>query len=202
MALSIDKEHTALLAMDFQNDIVHRNGALKDFGFAAMVQQNDVMAKTAQLLEAARRSGVRVIHIVVRFRRGYPERPANGGLFKGCIEANALIEGTWGAEIHEAVAPQDGEPLVTKRAVSAFYGSDLDALLATGGIDTIMLCGVATNFVIEGTARDAVDRGYNVVIVGDCCASMSQEYHDAALKTSLPFLTTISGLEEIAAALD
>ena len=202
MALSIDKEHTALLAMDFQNDIVHQNGALKEFGFAAMVQQNDVLAKSAQLLEAARRSGVKVIHIVVRFRRGYQERPANGGLFRGCIEANALIEGTWGAEIHEAVAPQDGEPLVTKRAVSAFYGSDLDALLATGGINTILLCGVATNFVIEGTARDAVDRGYNVVIVGDCCASMSQESHDAALNTSLPFLTTITGLEELVVALD
>ena len=202
MALSIDKERTALLAMDFQNDIVHQNGALKDFGFAAMVQQNDVLAKSAQLLEAARRSGVKVIHIVVRFRQGYRERPANGGLFKGCIEANALIEGTWGAEIHEAVVPQDGEPMVTKHAVSAFYGSDLDALLTTGSINTILLSGVATNFVIEGTARDAVDRGYNVVIVGDCCASMSQESHDAALNTSLPFLTTITGLEEIVAALD
>ncbi len=202
MALKIDKERTALLAMDFQNDIVHKNGSLKDFGFAAMVQQNDVLSKTAQLLEAARRSGIKVIHIVVRFRRGYQERPANGGLFRGCIEANALIEGTWGAEIHEAVAPQNGEPLVTKRAVSAFYGSDLDALLATGGINTILLCGVATNFVIEGTARDAVDRGYNVVIVGDCCASMSQESHDAALNTSLPFLTTITGLEELVVALD
>ena len=202
MALRIDKAHAALLAMDFQNDIVHNNGALKDFGFAAMVQQNDVLAKTAQLLEAARRADVKVIHIVVRFRRGYQERPANGGLFRGCIEANALIEGTWGAEIHEAVAPKDGEPLVTKRAVSAFYGSDLDALLTTGGINTLLLCGVATNFVIEGTARDAVDQGYNVVIVGDCCASMSQESHDAALNTSLPFLATITELEEIIAALD
>lgn len=202
MALSIDKEHTALLAMDFQNDIVHQNGALKDFGFAAMVQQNDVLAKSAQLLEAARRSGVKVIYIVVKFRRGYPERPANGRLFGGCIEANALIEGTWGAEIHKAVVPQDGEPVVTKRAVSAFYGSDLAALLTTGGINTMSLCGVATNFVIEGTARDAVDRGYNVVIVGDCCASMSQESHDAALNTSLPFLSTITSLDEIIAALD
>ena len=61
----------------------------------------------------------------------------------------------------------------------------------------MLLCGVATNFVIEGTARDAVDRGYNVVIVADCCASLSQESHDAALNTSLPFLSTITSLEEI-----
>ena len=49
MALTIDKGHTALLAMDFENDIVHEDGAMKEFGFAAMVKQNDVLAKTAQL---------------------------------------------------------------------------------------------------------------------------------------------------------
>ncbi len=201
MALSVDKGRTALLVMDFQNDIVHENGAFKDFGFAAMVKQNDVLAKSARLLDAARRSGVKVIYPVGKFRPGYPERPANGGLWEALIQANAVTEGTWGAEIHEAVAPQDGEPVVTKRAVSAFYGSDLAAILATGGIDTLLLCGVATNFVVEGTAREAMDRGYNVVIVGDCCAAASQETHDAALNTALPFLSTISNLEEVIAAL-
>ena len=201
MTLSIDKGRTALLAMDFQNDIVHENGAFKDFGFPAMVKQNDVLAKSARLLDAARRSGVKLIYVSVKFRPGYPERPANGGLWEALIQANALTEGTWGAEIHESVAPQDGEPSVAKRAVSAFYGSDLAALLATGGVDTLLLCGVATNFVVEGTAREAMDRGYNVVIVGDCCAAASQEAHDAALNTTLPFLSTISDLEEVIAAL-
>ena len=201
MALTIDKGHTVLLAMDFENDIVHENGALKDVGFAAMVEQNNVLAKTAQLLDAARRSGVKVIYVSVKFRPGYPERPPNDSQFAPLIQANALVEGTWGAEIHEAVAPQDGEIVVTKRAVSAFYGSDLAALLSTAGVDTLLLCGVATNFVVEGTAREATDRGYNVVIVGDCCTSVSQELHDAALNTALPFLATISNLDEVTAAL-
>jgi gluconolactonase len=201
MALSIDKGRTALLAMDFENDIVHENGAFKDFGFAAMVKQNDVLAKSGRLLDAARRSGVKVIYAVITYRPGYPERPANSGLFEGTIQANAIVEGTWGAEIHKSVSPQDGEPVVTRRGVSAFYGSDLAALLTTGGIDTLLLSGVATNFVVEGTAREAADRGYNVVIVGDCCASASQETHDAALNTTLPFLSTISNLDEVIAAL-
>ena len=201
MAVSIDKGHTALLAMDFENDIVHENGAFKDFGFAAMVKQNDVLAKSVRLLDAARRSGVKVIYVAIEYRPGYPGRPANCGLFQGTIQANAIVEGTWGAAIHEAVAPKDGEPIVTKRGVSAFYGSDLAALLAAGGIDTLLLCGVATNFVVEGTAREAADQGFNVVIVGDCCSSASQEAHDAALNTTLPFLSTISNLEEVIAAL-
>ncbi len=201
MALTIDKGHTVLLAMDFENDIVHENGALKDVGFAAMVEQNNVLAKTARLLDAARRSSVKVIYVSVKFRPGYPERPTNDSQFAPLIQANALVEGTWGAEIHEAVTPQDGDMVVTKRAVSAFYGSDLAVLLATGGIDTLLLCGVATNFVVEGTAREATDRGYNVVIVGDCCTSASQELHDAALNTALPFLATISNLDEVTVAL-
>ena len=61
MAITIDKEHTALLAMDLENDLVHEDGALKDFGIAQMVKQNDVLGKIARLLDAARRAGLRVI---------------------------------------------------------------------------------------------------------------------------------------------
>ncbi len=201
MALTIDSARTALLVMDFENDVVHEDGAFKDFGFAAMVKQNDVFSKTARLLDATRRSGLKVIYVSVKFRSGYPERPANGGLFGALVGASALVEGTWGAEIHEAVAPQDGEAVVTKRGVSAFYGSDLAPILTTARIGTLLLSGVATNFVVEGTAREAADRGYDVVIVGDCCASVSQEAHDAALTVALPFLATISNLDEVVAAL-
>ncbi|HJN86370.1 MAG: isochorismatase family cysteine hydrolase [Dehalococcoidia bacterium] len=202
MTLSIDREHTALLAMDFENDIVHENGAFKDLGFAQMVKQNDVLGKTARLLDAARGAGVKVIYASVKFRSGYPERPQNAGMFQAVVGANALVEGTWGSTIHEAVTPKEGEPVVSKRGISAFTGSDLAALLTTGGITTLLLTGVATNFVVEGTAREAVDRGYNVVIVGDCCASASQEVHDSALTSTLPFLTTISNSEEVLAALN
>ena len=201
MALTIDTARTALLVMDFENDVVHEDGAFKDFGFAAMVKQNDVFGKTTKLLDATRRSGVKVICISIKFRSGYPERPANCGLFEALVGANALVEGTWGAEIHEAVAPREGEAVVTKHGVSAFYGSDLAPILTTAGIGTLLLSGVATNFVVEGTAREAADRGYDVVIVGDCCASVSQEAHDASLTVALPFLATISNLDEVVAAL-
>ena len=201
MALELNSGHTALLAMDFENDIVHEEGAFKDFGFAQMVKDNDVLGKTASLLTAARNAGVLVIYVSVKFRAGYPERPANAGLWQGLHGANALVEGTWGASIHDAVAPQQGEPVVTKRGVSAFMASDLEPILKNKRIGTLLLAGVATNFVVEGTAREASDRGYNVVVVGDCCASVNQEAHDAALSVALPFLSTISTSEEVMAAL-
>ncbi len=201
MALEIDKRHTALLVMDLNNDLIHPDGAFKDFGFAKMVADNNVLGKTNELLAAARGAGVTVIYVSVKFRPGYPERPANAGLWEAIHGANALVEGTWGAEIHEQVAPQEGEIVVTKRGASAFAASDLDQILRTGRIGTLILAGVATNFVVEGTARQACDMGFNTIIVGDCCASVSQEAHDSSLTTALPFLSTISNLEEVVAAL-
>ena len=108
MALTIDKPHTALLAMDFENDIVHEDEAFKDFGFAQMVRQNDVLGKAARLLDSARRSGVKVIYVSVKFRPGHHEAPQYAGLFQGAAQANALVEGTWSAAIHETVTPQEG----------------------------------------------------------------------------------------------
>ena len=201
MALELDKSKTALLAMDFENDIVHEEGALKDFGLAQMVKENDILAKVSTMLDAARSAGVKVVYVSVKFRPGHPEVSPYTGLFQAVVATNALVEGTWGAQIHEAVAPREGEPVVTKRAVSAFAASDLEKLLNAAGISTLLLSGVATNFVVEGTAREAADRGYNVVVVGDCCSSMSQEAHDAALNTVLPFLATITTLDEVTAAL-
>lgn len=201
MALELDKGQTALLVMDLENDLVHEEGAFKDFGFAKMVKDNDVLGKVNTLLAAARRAPVKVIYISVKFRPGHPEASPHAGLFQAVVSANALVEGTWGATIHDAVSPQEGEPVVTKRAVSAFAGSDLEKLLQTAGMTTLILSGVATNFVVEGTAREASDRGYNVVVVGDCCASVSQEAHESALTTALPFLATVTTLDEVTAAL-
>ena len=96
MALDIDLRHTAVLSMDFENDIVHPEGALKEFGFAKMVADNNVLEKTDQLLVAARGSGVLVIHVSVKFRVGYPDRIANSMLWEGLHAAGALLEGTWG----------------------------------------------------------------------------------------------------------
>ena len=202
MALEIDKRHTALLAMDFENDIVHPEGAFKDFGFAKMVADNNVLDKTAQLLVAARGAELTVIYISVKFRAGYPERPANAGLWQGLHGANALVEGTWGAQIHDRVSPMASEAVVTKRGASAFFASDLEQILRTKRIGTLLLAGVATNFVVESTARQASDMGFDTSIVGDCCASVSQEAHDSSLTTALPFLCTISNLEEVTAALE
>jgi nicotinamidase-related amidase len=131
MAITIDREHTALLAMDFENDIINENGAFQAIGFAKMVQQTDVLGKTARVLDAARSAGVTVIYVAAHFRPGHPEIPSDtsAGLFQTILQSNALVDETWGVEIDSAVAPKNGEVVVIKRGSSAFTGSDLASLL-------------------------------------------------------------------------
>lgn len=201
MALALNKAHTAVLALDLENDIVDERGAFKDFGFPAQVKERDLLPRVRRVLDAARKARVPVVYVSVKFRKGYPERPVNCGMWQALTQSGALLDGSWGAQVHPDVAPQPDEPVVAKHGISGFYGSDLAAILRARGAQTVVLMGVATNFVVEATAREASDAGYNVVIVEDCCAAASRESHEMALKSALPALSTITSSEEVIAAL-
>ncbi|MBM3854366.1 MAG: cysteine hydrolase [Verrucomicrobia bacterium] len=183
---------TALLLMDLQNEIVDPKGKIGADGLAGPVAERKVIERTADLLRHARTRGIKVIHVVVCYRPGHPELPRKAPLAEWFRGDELLVEGTWGAQIHPLVAPLAGEPVVTKRGISAFAHSDLDALLRSSGITNVVLAGVATRFVVEGTARDAFDRGYQYVVLEDCCASSSPAAHDAAIAfmSSLGEVTT------------
>lgn len=158
--LTIDQAKTALLVMDFQNDIVDPKGAIGSQGMAAQVQEKKAIENTAQAIGAARNQGLLVVHVGVAFRQGHPEIGPGAPLFQGIKKGNALLEGSWGADFHSGVKPAQGEIVVIKRGVSALAGTELNAILRGKGSSTLILTGIATNFVIEGTARHAVDEGY------------------------------------------
>jgi len=130
----------------------------------------------------ARGKGLLVVHVGVAFRPGHPEIGPGAPLFQGIKQANALLESSWGADFHPGVKPAQGEIVVIKRGVSALAGTDLNARLHSKGINTLVLTGIATNFVIEGTARHAVDEGYQVVVLTDCCASFNEQMHTCSLQ--------------------
>lgn len=197
--LTIDQAKTALLVMDFQNDIVDPKGAIGSQGMAAQVQEKKAIENTAKALAAARGKGLLVVHVGVAFRKGHPEIGPGAPLFQGIKQANALLEGSWGADFHPGVKPTEGEIVVIKRGVSALAGTDLNPMLRGKGINTLVLTGIATNFVIEGTARHAVDAGYQVIVLKDCCASFNEQMHTFSLQI-LSQLGATGTVEEFAAA--
>ena len=107
----------------------------------------------------------------------------------------------WGGEIIDELKPVKGEEVVEKNRVNAFYNSKLEEILKEAWIDTLIITGVATNWVVEATARHASDADYQVIVVEDCCSSMTQELHDFAIKNILPNVGVIVQSEEIISSL-
>ena len=93
----------------------------------------------------------------------------------------ALVEGSWGAEMIAELTPRPESHLIMKKSYGGFFRTDLDRLLKKLEVKTLFLTGVATNFCVETTAREAVGYGYEVVMVSDATATYTEEGHQAAL---------------------
>jgi nicotinamidase-related amidase len=167
--LSIDAKASALLVMDFQTCIVD--------GPAVAADKEGLLARTAALIDAARKAAVRIIYVVVGFRAGYPEVSPRNRSFNAIRETGRFTEGSAGSAIHPAVTPKPGDVVVTKHRVSAFAGTDLEMVLRANGIDTLVLCGIATSGVVLSTIRHAADADYRLVVVADCCSDPDPEVH-------------------------
>ncbi|MBI4526769.1 MAG: cysteine hydrolase [Deltaproteobacteria bacterium] len=192
----IDPAKTALLVLDYQNDIVHENGGLAPWGFAAQVKERNVIASTKEVIAASRRAGIPVIYVSVMFRADRSDVAENCGFFSAVKGLPVLVEETWGAAIHDELTPRPDEWLVKKKRISAFAGTEIELLLRALGRTTLVVLGVATNFTVEGTTRDACDAGYRVVLLEDCCAAGSEEMHRFSVEKILPLLATVTSAKE------
>jgi len=164
--MKLDPHHTALLVMDYQLGIPEM---LPDKGAT-------VIANTANVIAAARGKGIAVIYVVVGFRHGYPEvNPNNAGF--AAVAKSGRMQGTSAADVLPEVAPAGNEPVVIKRRVGAFHGTDLEIILKAKQIDTLVMAGVSTSGVILSTVRHAADADYKIVILRDCCQDRDDEVH-------------------------
>jgi nicotinamidase-related amidase len=170
--------HTAVLAMDCQNAIVSIYAK----------PHEEFIVRASSVLQAARSAGMPVLHVQVGFRPGLPEVSSRNKLLAG-IKSNpqhqSLFQGPAGA-IHPALGPEPGDLVVTKHRVSAFVGTDLQMLLSAQAIETLVLFGIATSGVVLSTLLEASDADYRLVVIGDCCADLDVELHNALLKRLFP----------------
>ena len=125
---------------------------------------------------------------------------ANSPLLGIVAQSQCLVEGSAKAEIVPQLTPQDGDVVVTHQRVGGFSASQLDGILRSRGVDTVLFAGVATNASVEGTARQASDLGYRTIIVADACSAADQGSHDASI-ASLGLLGEITTTAEAVEAL-
>jgi len=171
--LNLDPTKTALLSMDIQNATVRRS---------AMFQERHVGQAANRAMDGARKAGILVIHVVIDYQPAFFS-PRNKFLQKIRIPVLSApgVDRTKLLEVVDAVNPVGDEPVIRKPRMNPFYATALESMLRSRDIDTVVLMGVATEFVVETTARYAADLDYRVIVLEDCCASFSDEAHRASL---------------------
>ena len=186
MAEETTAGRTALLVMDVQNGIVERIG-----------DDSALLGRLGGAIAAARQAGMPIIYVHVRFRDGYPEISPRNRAFSALKDGTMpMTESDLSTAIHPAVAPQAGDIVVTKRRVGAFSGSDLEVVLRSQGITSLVLTGIATSGVVLSTLRAAADMDFEITVLSDCCADCDAEVHDVLMTKVFPRQAEVLTLDE------
>jgi len=201
--LDLSPDRTALCIVEMQNDMVHESNIEKRGirgVLAAQVQKRGVIPKLQAVIAAARARRVPILYINFALKPGFP-RP-NTLLHKRSQREPTLIEGTWGAQTHAALAPRS-EDFVLERTVGidGSVGTQLYPVLRQLQRSTMLLAGVSTNLAVEGVARASVNRGFDVVVIEDCCASYPDEWHEFSIQNILPLIATVTSSAALIRAL-
>jgi ureidoacrylate peracid hydrolase len=200
----VDPRHAALLLVDVQNDFCAEGGAIHREGRDLTLVKN-MIPRLERLLEAARAAKVPCVWIRNVYNTGpnhylsevwleQAKRCRNGAY----VEYPVCEPGAWNGDFYR-VKPRADEAIVTKHRYGAFEGTDLDLILRSRGIRSVIMTGVATNVCVETTARQAFMRDYYVVFTGDCSATFSQAQHEAALLNIDQFFGQVVSSDEIIA---
>jgi nicotinamidase-related amidase len=179
-----------LLLMDFQHGIVERVGS------PSVIDAADRAAK------AARTAGIPVMFVRVAFRPGYPEVADSNASFSSVSQAgDTFTQDHPATQVHASLTPLDGEPVILKRRVSAFTGSDLDVLLRGAGADALILAGISTSGVVLSTLRQAADLDYRLTLLADACADPDEEVHRVLTEKVFPRQALVTTTDEWIASL-
>lgn len=174
----IDPSHSALLVIDVQNDSCHPDGHYAKTGKDISLRQK-AAHNVAEFIERVRRVKVPIIYTKASHSRW--DQSVTRLKRRDGARIEACMEGTWGADFY-AVWPIEGEAVILKHRYSAFKGTDLDTILRSQGITTLIVTGGGTQACVESTVRDAYEFDYDVVVVSDCCGTPALDEHEPALR--------------------
>ncbi|MEA2281888.1 MAG: ureidoacrylate peracid hydrolase [Solirubrobacteraceae bacterium] len=187
LAELVDPGHSALVVVDMQRDFCTPGGAFDRLGVDISMYP-PMVPRLARLLDGARAAGTLVIYVQMTVLPGHrSESPAQIRFNRRLHLASTgeplgyTADGSEGQEIIPELEPADGDLMVKKYRSSGFWGTNLDMLLRSNGIQSVVMAGCTTEGCVESTARDALFNDYYVVIAEDCVASDDRSQHDASL---------------------
>jgi ureidoacrylate peracid hydrolase len=201
----VDPAHTALLVIDMQNDFCADGGLVSRDGRDLSAAQ-EMAKRLPAFIDAARKAGVLIV-----FVRNVYTTEANAYLSDAWLEQAArkreggytripvCCDGEWNGDFYGDVRPAKNDVIVTKHRYSAFHATDLDLVLRSNGIRSLIVTGVVTNVCVETTARDGFVRDYYIVAAENGCAAYSQTDHVQSLSNIDRFFGEVASIEDICA---
>lgn len=207
----MNPQKTAIVLIEYQNDFTSEGGTLHN-AVKGVMESTAMLSNTVETVEKARELGATIVHAPISFTEDYHELTAEPyGILKGVVDSKSFRKGSWGAEIIEDLKPQTQDIVIEgKRGLDAFASTNLDFILRSRGIETIVLGGFLTNCCVESTMRTGYEKGYNVITLKDCTATLSEDEQKMAVEKNYPmfsrpmnhdeFLETLSSKKEAAGA--
>jgi nicotinamidase-related amidase len=165
----------ALLLMDVQNGLIDLVGA-----------DSSYLDRVVATQERAEQAGVLVVLVRVAFRPGHPEISPRNKTFATVKAGGGMVCGHPAVDPHPRLVRGNGEIVVTKKQVSAFAGSDLELLLRSRNVTSLVLGGMLTSGVVLSTVRDAADRDYQITVLEDLCLDVDEEVHHLLTQKVFP----------------
>jgi ureidoacrylate peracid hydrolase len=217
--ITFDPASTAVIVVDMQNDFGSEGGMFHRAGLNISGIRSCIVP-TANVLSAARAAGVRIVYLKMGFRpdlsdigpEDAPNRVRHLGMFRVGQASpvpgrgRVLIQGDWGTQIVDGLAPVPGDTIVEKHRFSGFFETELDAILKGWNVRHLIFTGCTTSVCVESTMRDAFFRDYLSVLLADCAAEPlgdipPRSNHDATLLVIEAMLGWVSDSGRFEAAL-